>query len=567
VISLDTETCLFGPGNMAPPLVCVSTAQPEPNLFHRMSPGVGVYIRQCLNHGIVGHHVAYDMAVIAADIPQLLPAIFDAYAADKITDTMLREKLLDIADGVYRSKSYSLASVAKARLGIDLDKDTVRLRYAEMYDIPCAHWPEAFRNYAIDDAVTTYRVWQDQESRADLLADQYRQARAAFWIQLMSVWGITPDQERVTLLREQFTAKQRVSVETLLQSGLIREQRGSLVRNTKAAQAMIVRAYARKGVDHPVTATGAPELSREACQSAGEPALEAYADYSQLNALLSKDLPALDHPIIHARFESIVESGRTACSGPNLQNLPRKFNVRECLVPRPGHVFVVADYKGLELCTLAQVCWTLLGHSRLGEAINAGVDPHLMVAEQILGRRTTKEELKSEAVQNARQTGKVANFGFPGGLGAAALVHFAKQSYGVELSEDQARDLKRVWLETWPEMRRFLRLDRTRHGATRGDRATLFGTPARQCRVLRWLQYHLQGLGADIAKAAGFDLARWCYLESGARITLFVHDEFVVESTDPRNARAGGRTHHDPRRGTVASQRQDRRGYPGHETL
>jgi hypothetical protein len=272
--ALDTETCLFGPGNMAPPLVVVTLAGAIwAALHHRINPDWVTNVRLAMQDGgVVGHHIAYDMAVMAAEAPGILPDIFAAYASDKITDTMIREKLLDIRYGRYRSKSYSLASVAKARLGVELDKDTVRLRYSEMRDIPCAHWPEPFKQYAKDDGIVTYRVWQDQEKDSSVLADQYRQARAAFWNPTDVGLGITPDQERVAQLREQIAAKQQVSIEILLRAGLLREQGGKLVRNTKAAKALIIQAYARKGEDHPLTDTGEPELSREACQGSGEPA-------------------------------------------------------------------------------------------------------------------------------------------------------------------------------------------------------------------------------------------------------------------------------------------------------
>jgi DNA polymerase-1 len=77
---------------------------------------------------------------------------------------------------------------------------------------------------------------------------------------------------------------------------------------------------------------------------------------------------------IHTRFD-IVETGRTSSSGPNVQNIRRLPGIRECFVPRDGWWFMQADYPGLELKTLAQVCIWLLGQSRLAEVLNARTRP------------------------------------------------------------------------------------------------------------------------------------------------------------------------------------------------
>src|SRR5262249_19577352 len=42
-------------------------------------------------------------------------------------------------------------------------------------------------------------------------------------------------------------------------------------------------------------------------------------------------------------------SGRMACSGPNLQNLPRDARYRRCFAAPPGRVLVKADYSQIEL--------------------------------------------------------------------------------------------------------------------------------------------------------------------------------------------------------------------------
>jgi len=102
----------------------------------------------------VGHHIAYDMAVMAAEHPELLPLIFNAYRESRVTDTMIRQMLLDNAIGkfggywteyknakgdidekyikIYYSLDACYHRVTKKRL----KKGTVQLRYGELRDVP-----------------------------------------------------------------------------------------------------------------------------------------------------------------------------------------------------------------------------------------------------------------------------------------------------------------------------------------------------------------------------------------------------------------------------------------------
>ena len=60
---------------------------------------------------------------------------------------------------------------------------------------------------------------------------------------------------------------------------------------------------------------------------------------------------------MHAYFKPMVRTGRTSCSGPNLQNLPRDGGVRGQYEAPKGSVFFQCDYSQLELCALAQHCY------------------------------------------------------------------------------------------------------------------------------------------------------------------------------------------------------------------
>src|SRR5262249_25931349 len=80
--------------------------------------------------------------------------------------------------------------------------------------------------------------------------------------------------------------------------------------------------------------------------------------------------------VIHPNYNPLVRTGRTSCSRPNIQNLPRKGGFREAFIPSPGHLFLVVDFSFIELRTLAAECLARYGRSRLAEAIREGIDPH-----------------------------------------------------------------------------------------------------------------------------------------------------------------------------------------------
>lgn len=546
-VALDTETCawLNRTGWKAPPLVCVSLSDGSRTwVVHRSDPGLFPVVRAALAEGVVGHHVAFDMCVLAAaGFP--LEEIFAAYEQDKITCTMAREKLLDIATGDMatqrkpRGLGYALDTLAKRRLDVDLDKSSVRLQYEQLYNVPVEQWPAAAREYAANDALYTWRLHEEQARApgAQNLIDEHRQARAAFWIQLMATWGATVDLPRLHELKARYEADFAAAGRYLVTVGLARIEKKKdgehLTRNVKVAGARLVQAYARQGRDYPRTEGGAPDLSRESCENAQDPALLRYSQYMALSSKVTKEIPALEKPLIHAYFDPLVETGRTSCSGPNLHNLPRKGGFRECLIPRSGHVFVCADFSGFELATLAQCCLELVGYSKLADALNAGLDPHAMIAAELSGfaYEWILANKKDPTVNDYRQTGKIANFGFPGGLGYERLVHFAQQAYEVILTVERAKELKSVWLGRWPEMRGyFQRIDFavSQHGAVEQLYSGRLRGGVSYCDACNGM---FQGLAADIFKAAGFQVSKACYVGSlkGDRIVNEVHDELVIE--------------------------------------
>jgi hypothetical protein len=177
---------------------------------------------------------------------------------------------------------------------------------------------------------------------------------------------------------------------------------------------------------------------------------------------------SLTDPVIYPRYEPLVRTGRTSCTSPNVQNLPRDGGFREAFVPSPGHVFLVADYSFIELRTLAAECEARYGESRLADVIRAGVDPHCHTAamfeglalDEFMALKASKNPLERELYATLRQRAKVVNFGIPGGLGPATLVAYAFSTYGVALTLEEAGNFRqRLIEEVYPELGLYLAAD------------------------------------------------------------------------------------------------------------
>jgi DNA polymerase-1 len=564
--AFDTETFLIEPGNLAPELVCISYAGVDYNvrLEHAIygSSTFRAMVDCAFAHNtpVIGANVAYDMAVMLAHDPALSDRIWTLYDRGLVRDVIMRQKLIDVAHGCYRGFrkdengktykiEYGLADLVKRHLGHELSKgeDTWRLRYAELYEVPLCDWPKDARQYAEDDAVATMAVYQAQESEAALLLDEPARCRTAWMLHLMSCYGIKTNPEAVAAF-VQVTEKHIEEIKGLLVSkGLVRAKG---TRDTKAAKALMVQICGTKGLPIAETDGGDVSLDDSACKATGDPVLCAYADYSSLAKVVSTDLPILlkgvDKPI-QTRFEPLLETGRTSSSKPNIQNIKRLVGMRECFRPRPGYVYVDADYGMLELCTFAQTCLWWFGRSRMAEVLNAGQDPHLDFAAQILGITYEEAKVRRKAgdkeVEQRRLVAKVGNFGFPGGLGAESFVEYAASSYKVSLTVEQARDLKKFWLAQWPEARQYFghigRLE-NENGRVSMQRFVT-GSWRSDMSYTVACNDPFQSLGATAATWAGYDLARACYHERdhvlfGSRPVNFIHDQYLVEVLDDERA-------------------------------
>lgn len=563
IIAFDVETCLFRPGLPAPPLVCISyqTQGDVPSLV-QASAAAELQILSWLKDDsvlLVGHNVAYDVAVLMETWPHHIPLWFEKYDKNLVTDSLLRQQLLDIADGVLEGDSkrdYSLGGLYELYTGIVLDKDTWRKRYGELRSVPLRDWPEGARLYPLDDAKATLAVANFQTARKHLLADQFAQARAALALHLASAWGMRTVASRIDVL-EARTTLQRKELEPALRDARLVRPSGR--KNAKVIRARVREAYLESGrlppmakQPHKRKGKAPPQIAIDykACMGSGVPILQQYAKWSKLGALLSKSVPALrqgqKYPI-HTRFW-MAETGRTTSRGVNVQNFAREGGERECFTPRPGMVFLNADFDQFELRGLGQVLCEWFGSSRLAELLNAGTDPHLWFASLLLDIpfESAKEryEAGDEEITETRQTAKIALFGLPGGMSAKTFVTYAAIR-GITLTLERSEWLKSKWLEAFPEMLLYFERIKSmeRDGSFQVEQ--LYSSRVRGgMRYTSCCNTWFQGICADAAKHAMWLVTKACYAVPssplfGSRVIAFIHDEALLETT-PDNIHAKG---------------------------
>ena len=570
---LDCETWLIAPGRLAPRLVSVAYACDGDlvSIRHRLDDWQTPIRDGLAAREIVGHNVAFDLAVLITADPSLAPLIWRAYDEGRVRDTMIRAQLVAIALGRLKfdptigpkggKPRWTLAALVERFLGGSVEgkhgPDVWRLRYHELDEVAVSDWPDAARKYALNDVDWTRRLWirlqrfAEQAGFADDdVPDEAAQVRGAWSLHLAACWGVRTDGDRVADLERRLRASVAEAHERARALGWIRPT-GS--KNLAAIRAAVDCAY--MGAP-PLTAKGAISTATAVLAESGDDDLVALAEVAGDEKELSAFVPTLHAGVtrpINPRWNVLVESGRVSCSAPNLTQQPRRPGVRECYVPRPRYLYATADYSFAELCTLAQICVDWFGSSRLAETINAGRDPHKATGATILD--ITYEEMNTRyrsgdpAAVDARQLAKACNFGYPSGLGASVFITYARTTYGLEIEEEQARELKDAFVRAYPEISAYWSKISSMLSAGGG---TFTGALVRSKRRRGGLgfpngcNYYYQGPVADAAKAALYLVTREAMTDPasplfGSRPVILMHDEIIAEVPEDKASAAAAR--------------------------
>lgn len=509
------------------------------------------------------HNAPFDLAVTQ----KLLTGSRHLYKTRSVLTQMVEDERVFDTGLIYQLQVIAQEGMCPKRWALDLlvemfchehvDKGAERVTYGQYLQDGIVDYDamtDGHLQYSAKDAIVTFALAKElMQGMADIdpynrLLSHQIQLKAAIVLHEMQNTPVHIDQDRVKKLRNttqkridelidvmsrfgynehQKSGKKRrytyIITELEKELGVVVSFEGSEEAQTKKKSKQLNIGYdqfdmfAEGGIAEPYLNKSQKEEDLEEIKD--HPFVCAFLEHQHLKKLITTFInPACEKAEFYPKWTTLVATGRTACSAPNMQNLPRQGGFRECIVPAKGKVFVGADYSFIELCTLAQLLYWSQGSSSLMDAINSGVDPHYNTASKVLAKKL------GDITKDERQSAKALNFGIPGGLSAKTLVGYAKSTYQVDLTESEAEMWREGLLSTYPDLATYLEM-------TEPTCVLPTGRVRGQCSYTTAHNTPFQALAADGAK-----LSLWEMYKQQATITLFIHDEIIIEVDDNQEA-------------------------------
>lgn len=213
-----------------------------------------------------------------------------------------------------------------------------------------------------------------------------------------------------------------------------------------------------------------------------------------------------------------TKTGRLSCSNPNLQNMPsRDKEFKKIFIAPEGRALVCADFSQVEI----RVAATLSNDPVMLNAFEHALDLHVEIVKDITGATDVTKEM--------RQLGKAVNFGLAFGMGPTKLAKYARNSYGVSMTEAEARKAWEVYHSKYAVYSRWC--TKQRELAKRNGYAS---TPLGKRRKLHPDDTYTKAVNTPVqGGAAEVMLCSLVYMQKGLSdswtLLNTVHDEVILE--------------------------------------
>jgi DNA polymerase I-like protein with 3'-5' exonuclease and polymerase domains len=136
-------------------------------------------------------------------------------------------------------------------------------------------------------------------------------------------------------------------------------------------------------------------------------------------------------------------TGRTSSSEVNLQQIPRNKDLKSLFrTNSKDWEMVCLDYSQLEL----RFAGLVADVKAIKDSYRKGEDLHYKMASIVTGKPV------DQITKTERTQAKAANFGFLYGMQAESFVEYAKVSYGVDVSLEEAINIRYHFFELYPEL-------------------------------------------------------------------------------------------------------------------
>jgi len=500
--ALDTETTEIEVDRPAHvPTLVLGTAYDGAQGWFIAAENMPAFLAAHPHNQLVFHNAVFDLAVLqavlkppGADVLGAGGNVYDRVLAGRVADTLIMTRLIALAtQGHSAINQCSLDYCAEKYLGLTLPKDTpapggglIQKTFGRVVGRPVEEIPPEYLQYAGGDPVATWLLFQKLrmllpaiKSRAhdafgyagpQWLDAQWKkygplthhiQLKASIVLDVISRTGVLVDQtrrdEKVATLQQIVSDTTR----TLALAGLPAEGKGSSESLRRRIDKL---AKTDSHIQIHRTETGQIATDEEQLKelAAYDPALEVMLKYRHASKLLGTYAKKMKPgQKIHGHFQYLKTTGRTSCGGGfNLQNLPKELaankshetTIRGCFVPAPGNVFVVVDYKTIELTVLGWAWKHQLGFGdSLHTIIHNDGDMHRLIAAKVLNKNP------AEVTDDERNAAKPVSLGRPGGLGWKTIQKQARAVYNSDLTEAQVRERMQAYEDLCPELTEHLR--------------------------------------------------------------------------------------------------------------
>jgi uracil-DNA glycosylase family 4 len=194
------------------------------------------------------------------------------------------------------------------------------------------------------------------------------------------------------------------------------------------------------------TKTGAPSTNEECLirlmDYSDAPILQWMIDFRELQGRVSRYFEAWyalqERWRLHPHFKPYhTVTGRLSSENPNAQQIPRDPYMRGIIGGHPGWTFVEVDYSQIELRIVAHYTQD----PTMMRAFHMGRDIHLETAMAVTG--LPEQDITSEI----RKKAKAVNFGYVYGMGWRKFKQYAKVNYGLDVSDEEAQESRRVFFD------------------------------------------------------------------------------------------------------------------------
>lgn len=477
---------------------------------------------------LIVHNASYDLAILDRyfDIP-----LEETWS--RTTDTQELSRLL------YPTESEKLKDNARRFLDADVDSDkalreefkALKLRPIETgyAEIPLTN--ETFLRYAGLDALYTWRLWRLWRERVDpdMLA---REHRLQYHTAAMTRRGIKCDREeterQIKLLDRGIAERAaRLDESGIPQNIATDEGRSALEAFLKKSGASLT--YTPKSEKLSIKSDelqlAVIDATDEAKQVVEDLAFIRHAEKataSYLNAfLVSSERDGYVRPTVRTMA---ARTHRMSVSEPPLQQIPSKPLVvgdeeadpRGCLIARPGHVLVGADFSQIENRIVA----TLAKEESLIKDIKDGIDTHRATAASMYDVDI------NEVTDEQRSYAKTASYATLYGSGAKTL------SMSANITVGQAREVIKRYKQAYPAIAAYAEtLAHCQEVRTPYGRVL----PVDPTRRYASLNYMVQSTARDAMVDGLMNLVKAGY---GPNLWLVIHDEILMEVPEDKAEQA-----------------------------